>query len=537
MDPVHAAQPPELVVEGACTECGAPWSAGIWDHSVKCGYCGSLLVAARELLEEVFVVTGRNLDVLDLVIRGELAALRSELVGRARLEPGLSLEVPIWVEGRLESRRAELAHELEVRETVDFLAPYEIHEQTICQGILGRRKLVKESFLQFFAASELARRYDAERFNLRDRGLKIHGMRLKLLDAEHVELSASRFLELVEAAPSGGVEHDRSKMRLRKTNQLIARIGAACVDRRILVYKHLTYARVARRGIDEHYLVDRQFDGIAGRLQPHEVAAFREIPPRPVESVLSKPSITTIASECPNCGWSLALPPRELIVFCPTCNSAIRVDPGGLERIPYRAGRPPASAERVVWLPFWGFRFDVEAAGQRYQRIWDWLAAVSPQPLAEQFRETDPDESTLFLPARELWGLPELDDVLAQLLGFVNWAQPELLADRPVPDDRATMLGVDVPADDSALLARFSLLALHDVQSTRRLNARNFTQLIAKAELRLGNPFLASIPLACHGGSWTPPHRLSGSSVRGFELHWLERDWSTQRIRRTFNLL
>ena len=533
------ADAPALVVEGACTECGAPWVAGIFDHSVQCEFCGSLLVAARERNDEVFVVThGKGTpDVLEVLIRSELDELRSSLIGRFRLEEGLSLEARAWVEARVAARRAELAAELELRECLDFFAPYELHEQRIFQGILGRRNEVKESFLQAFTAEELVRRYDARRFNLRDRGLKIRGFRLKLLEAEHLELAENRFLDVVEAQPQG-LDLDRSKLRLRPGTRVISRIAEVWKDRRIRVYKHMTYVRVARRrGREQHLLLDRQFNGIAGRLEPAEVEAFRAIPAQPVERMLRKPAIGMIAAECPNCGWALRLPPRERIVFCPTCYSAVRAEPDGLSRSAYRAGRPPLDAERVIWVPFWGFRFDVTAGGTRYRRIWDWLAAVSPQPAAELFRATDPEQSTFYLPAREVWGMPELDDVLAQLLGFVNWAQPELSPDRPVPDERARLLGVDVAADDARALARFALLALHDVQSTRRLNGQRFRSLIADAELRLGSPFLASIPLGFRGGSWAPAQATYGSTARGFELHWLERDWSRQCIRRAFNLV
>ena len=204
---------------------------------------------------------------------------------------------------------------------------------------------------------------------------------------------------------------------------------------------------------------------------------------------------------------------------------------------PYRAGRPPADAERVIWVPFWGFRFDLTAEGTRYRRIWDWLLAVSPQPAAERFRETDPEQSTLYLPGREVWGLPELDDVLAQLLGFANWSQPELSVDRPLPDERSLMLGVDVAADDAEALGRFALLALHDVQSTRRLSGARFRTLIAEAELSLGAPFLASIPLGFRGGRWAPRQASYGSTARGFEQHWLERSFHGRGVRRTFNLI
>ena len=46
-----------LEVELHCPECGAALVVGIWDQSVACAYCGSLLACGRVLGEEVFVVS------------------------------------------------------------------------------------------------------------------------------------------------------------------------------------------------------------------------------------------------------------------------------------------------------------------------------------------------------------------------------------------------------------------------------------------------------------------------------------------------
>ena len=115
---------PELAVQGSCSECGGPFRASIWDHSFHCEYCGSLLLSKRELGGEVFVVTsGRNLAVLDLIIARESDELRSRLAGRCRVEDGLSLELPAFVEARVAAFQAELRASLELVETLDFFAP------------------------------------------------------------------------------------------------------------------------------------------------------------------------------------------------------------------------------------------------------------------------------------------------------------------------------------------------------------------------------------------------------------------------------
>jgi hypothetical protein len=171
----------ELEVELHCPECGAAIVVGIWDQSAACAYCGSLLACGRALGEEVFIVStvkhGARLDVVELLIRCETESYRNELTGNAKQQEGFSLEIPALIEARVALLRAKLEAELEPVDTIDFLVPYELHERTVVQGVLGRRGAAKESFVQSFRTEDLRRRYDEARLNLRDRGLKIRGSR------------------------------------------------------------------------------------------------------------------------------------------------------------------------------------------------------------------------------------------------------------------------------------------------------------------------------------------------------------------------
>ncbi len=530
---------PALVVRGSCSECGGPFRAGIWDHSFHCEYCGSLLLSKRELGGEVYVVTsGRNLAVLDVIIARESDELRSRLAGRYKSDDGLSLELPAFVEAKVTALQAELRASLELVETIDFFAPYLVREQTVMQGILGRRRGLKESFVQAFLVEELARRYDASDFNLRDRGLKIRGLELQLLRDTHFAEGEPRFLEADTAAEFDS-RLDRSAFRVRADTQIISRIHDTTRERRLSVYKHMSYACVKRDAAPERYLIDRQFDGIAGRPSAEEAERFRALPLRPISQVLVPPDIRAIASQCPNCGWELELPARESIVFCPTCWLGVSVTPEGLQAYAYRVeqAQPLSHDRRLLYFPFWAFPFRVRAEGALYTRVWDWLASVSPQPLAEQFRETDLPESTFFLPAREVFGSPELDDVFAQLTGWVNWRQPELLRDRPPPAERTSALGVELSSAEAWKLARFALLALHDDQSTRRLNGGNFGRYLAEAETLQGSAFLALVPLISRGEDWDPGLKLLGSSVRGFPMARIESSAARARLTKSFNLV
>src|SRR5262245_1560388 len=111
-----------LEVELHCPECGAAVVVGIWDQSAACAFCGSLLACGRLLGEEVFVVStvkhGATLDVVDLLIRYETESYRNELLGNAKSQEGLVLEIPALVEARVGLLRAKLERELEDRKGV-----------------------------------------------------------------------------------------------------------------------------------------------------------------------------------------------------------------------------------------------------------------------------------------------------------------------------------------------------------------------------------------------------------------------------------
>jgi hypothetical protein len=196
-----------LEVELGCPECGARVVVGVWDHSVRCAYCASLLICGRALGEEVFAVPPARsgpVDAVELIVRAETDSLRAELTGRANDKERPGIDLPALIDLRVEALRSRLLAELEQVETVDFLVPYELHEQTVAQGILGRRSGGKACMLQSFRTEDLERRYDAQRYNLRDRGLKIRFSRLSLLSDVERERSGDCFLERVDAAPAAG---------------------------------------------------------------------------------------------------------------------------------------------------------------------------------------------------------------------------------------------------------------------------------------------------------------------------------------------
>ncbi len=508
-----------LEVELECCECGASFVAGVWDHSFRCSYCGSVLACARTLGEEVFAVSdggSTRSDALALVIHNETESYRNLLVGRAKGRDGTGIENPLAIDAQVETLRAKLEHELVLVEAGDFLVPYELHERTVFQGILGRRGGVKEAFVQSVRTEDVQRRYPPERYNLRDRGLKLRFARVALLREAHLERVAGRALEAVAAGAKDDGPADRTHVWVDPELEIIGRVEGACAERRLRIWKHMGFARIQRGAGFEDHLIDRQFGTIAGRLEPEETELYRALAPRRLDEVLAKPVLRAIASECPNCGVELELSPRAKLAFCPTCATAMRISADGLAALDYELGAlpEPDGADALVGYPFWAFPACVRAGGREFRRLWNWLERVSPQPAAERFRESDPAEARLFVPAREVFGTRELDDAFAALAAVATWRQPATRVTRAQPGDGMRLLDVELEAERAAPLAKFALVALHDRQSTRALNGMSFKTWVADAQLSLGAPCLVVLPLALHADEWLPLGRAAQLDLR-----------------------
>jgi len=509
-----------LEVDLECTECGAHFTAGVWDHSFRCSYCGSLLACERALGEEVFAASdGKSTaeGVLALIVRNETEGYRNELLGRLRNDDGSArIEIPAVTDAQVEAFKRKLESELSLVFAGDFLVPYELHERTAFHGILGRRGGVKESIVESVRIEDALRRYDAGAYNLRDRGLKLRGSRLALLRDAHLTRCEGKSLAAGDAlgAPAGPA--DRARAAADPELEIIARLDAVTAERRLRVWKQMGFARVSRAGETEDYLVDRQFGTIAGRLEPEETEQLRTLAPRTLEEVLQKPVLHAIAAECPNCGNALELPPRAKLAFCPTCALGVRVSADGLAEAPYLRAAAAAApgATSAVGFPFWAFPARVRAGGAEFTRFWDWLARVSPQPLAERYRENDPAEARLYVPARALFGARELDDAFAALAAVATWRQPSLSRDRVPPERGMRLLDVELSPDEAAALARFALVALHDRQSTRALTGMTFKTWLVDAQLALGAPQLVLLELPIHGESWLPAGRAAATDLR-----------------------
>jgi hypothetical protein len=209
----------------------------------------------------------------------------------------------------------------------------------------------------------------------------------------------------------------------------------------------------------------------------------------------------------------------------------MEVLPKGLRPIQYRLAGTTPSSTRCLYFPFWAFDVQIRTSAGSFTRLWDWLESTSRQALGAEWRETDPAQARLFLPARPLLGTPELDDAFSDLVAWASWRQPELIADRTSAVEGAEMLGAELEAEQARGLARYALPALHDRQSTRSLSGMTFRSAIGDAEIQLGSPELVCVPLELEGNRWTP-----GSPLRGASESLLRTDADAPRLTRSFNL-
>lgn len=501
-------------VTGSCPECAGAYAVDLWACAHVCAFCGSLLVFDRDPARDIYAISDgerHSERALELLIRHEGEGYRARLTGAARGEGPLALDPPSF-DRQVEAFCRKLGGELTLETCVEFFVPYRIREQAVAQGVLGRRKRAKESFLQLFHIEVLERAYDDDAFHLRDRGLKIRGSTITRLTREHLELAEGRFLEAARAGDDpDAIELDHTRRRVRHDQQVIHRSTGAFRRRELLVFKHYSYLEVRRRRTPEHYLIDRQFGTIAAELDAGEARSYLRIAPRELPELSDHGDARAFAAECPNCGWELELRPHERIHFCATCYRAVSFEKSGLTTVPYRVAQPPEeTASPLVYMPYWAFPFGLRAGGADFSRIQPWLEAVCPEQRSAALAESDPDPSLLYVPAIELYGSREADAAFELLASYASWRQPVLSRDRPVPDQRAQFAAVELDATEAARLARTVLVALHDNWSTRKLNAANFRTFINDVELRLGEPQLVALPLPISNDRWKPDG-LTGS--------------------------
>jgi hypothetical protein len=115
--------------------------------------------------------------------------------------------------------------------------------------------------------------------------------------------------------------------------------------------------------------------------------------------------------------------------------------------------------------------------------------------------------------------------------------------ERALPIDAIQLLDVELEPGEAVALARYTLVALHDAQSTRSLNGMNFKKLVMDAQLEAGDPQLTVLPLALFGGQWFPcPAEAGGDpaaaspGMRPVPLEVLADDGRLPRLSRAFSL-
>ena len=352
----------------------------------------------------------------------------------------------------------------------------------------------KESFVQCFLTEDLRRRFDATKTNLRDRGLKIRGAKLALLSDAHRDSVEDRFLDTADA----DTETRRRRSRTARARESTAtrrwsrRSRACCASGKLEIWKHMSVGRVRRAGVVEDYLIDHQFDTIAGRLAGDEAARApraRTAPARrgdreaePARARVGVPELRrrsrtpAARRRSPSAGtarWASAIAPEGLRAVRLRAGRApaARKGPDGVHRLPVLvAAVPPARGRARVDARLGLARGGLDAARR------DALPRAGPGR-----------EPPLRSGARDLRRARARRRVLRAHRDRHLAPAARCAVERASPADALRICSTSSSSRRTpATLARYALVALHDAQSTRSLNGMNFRSLVRDVELVRG---------------------------------------------------
>ena len=480
----------------SCPKCGAPCEVDDAARSHACTHCGSLLLLEAPQREEIFVVDAQvrsPADVLALVIEYRLEAYRAELRGRFRDAQGQA-PPEILFEAQVRAFEARLRTGTRIAEAASFQVPYWHLAGTIVQAILGRHrdgpKLVR---LRGFGVEHSVPAYDVGQANLRDRGLRLGEASARPLLAADLE-ARGPFLPWRPATQGGQGYREIDKWRMRDLDRAIEPVvkhGEFLFGRRLLVYRPYWLARVIGERA-EWVLVDASFGTIAGH--PDELEA-RALLAQAVRDPLGSSeahfrNVHALASRCPDCGAEQLFEPSHCVVVCPSCQLALRAEPGGIRMVACDHAKPHSVPS--TYLPFW--RFDLSPDEARPASVAEfarqWFTGTEPAGL--------PRARQLWVPAFRLLETEAGDEALKALLEAVHASEPELAAGKVPLGSRAAIAGASLSEGEAAALGRFALFAALGAPAAARLNATIVRQWMG-LELKLQPPRLAFLPFEDRG--------------------------------------
>jgi len=487
-----------LSIELVCPKCAAP--VVVEDEevvSVTCEHCTSLLVLSHPEREEIYIAPGvvrEAPETLEICILYRVQAQRAEIVSRHSDSEG-NPPPEVFVQNRLAAFERKLRERAELHEAHLLHAPYWHVTGKIVQGILGRQGDVKLARVRAYVVEHTLPGYDTERFNLRDRGLRLARSKVRPLTRRDA-LAHARFLPFRAVPEQQYREIDRWLGRdLDPRIDPIKQHGRFLSPQRILIYRPYWLARVTLDEGARWVLLDGTFSTVAGYPDEHEVGVLLEhtVPnPLPGGDASHRRAHVT-ASRCPECGADAAIEPHAVYVVCVNCQRLLQPTPVGLKLGSYDHAAPPGLPRQAEYLPFWRFGFAVTFPdGQRASRLEDYAAALFPQALPPRFH---PRGEFLWVPAFRLLTTEAGDQCFKALMEWIHGGPPPTEPGKvPLGTGDPMFRGAALDEESARALAHFALLGLHGKTSASRLNAMSFRQRIEEAKLELREPRLVMVP-------------------------------------------
>lgn len=504
--PGHGDDAPEEDASGPlrlllpCPKCGGSFTADDETVSVECEYCGSLLILSASERDEVYVDEDRfegAADVLDTVILYRVQAHRAELVGAYRKQQQDPEAMPseAWLRSRTAAFEQRLRAATRVLGSDRLFVPYWHLTGLVVQGAVGRdSEGPKVARVRAWAVEHTVPAYDGDRFDLRDRGLRLAHGRVLPLTVERVR-AAGKFLPFSPLEERSYREVDRWKTReLVKGFESVARHGEVLFVRRMVAYRPYWLVQLTSAEGAAWILGDGAFRTIAGYPAEDEVLALRSSGiADPLRS--SEPSFRHVeiaASRCPDCGHEQHFDPHDHVATCPNCHLGLEAAPGGVRVVGYDHVVVDGQAAEGDHLPFWRFPFTLTLAGGDVVRDLDALrSALFPD--GGPFAWT-PRGDALWIPAFRLLGSEPGDDAFRRLVEWMHGRSHEVAPGKVPLGLRTTRWGASLSAAEAKELGRFALVALHSTASAARMTTMLFNRAVAKAHLELGTPRLTYVP-------------------------------------------
>ncbi len=479
-----------------CPHCGAPSEIEAEARCFACVHCGSFLAVDHPGRDEIFLGESQVPDreaVRDVVILYRLQAQRAEIVERfgrleedgTRIPPSESFiqkKLRAFEEGLRESVRVIDLHRLQV--------PYWHVTGSIVQAVLGRRQDgAKEVRLRSFLVEHTVGAYDTRRFNLRDRGLRLSGSRVRPLRRRDVKPEGP-YLPWAPIPEQTYQEIRKWEGRdLIREFDAVTRRGRFCFGRRVLVYRPVWLARAITDAGQSLVLVDAGFGTIGGYPSEEEgTALLRATVDDPEGPESREARAVVVKSRCPDCGHEAAFDRRAVIVACPNCHRGLRLLPEGIRLEP--VGHSPGDLDSA-WLPFWAFPFRLRIGAQVHDGLDSWAKALHARGLPPGFA---PRGMHIFVPAFSLLGTEVRDAAFQELVEWIHAAELRLESEKVPIGGRPELIAASLPAEDARELLPWVLWGLNGKSSAARLTTLAVKQIIEAAKLETEEPQLVFVP-------------------------------------------